>query len=162
MPSGIETGTRLHLKGLGSRDAKDGMPGDFFVVVQVEKHPLIQVEEGTMVCRVPVPVYQALAGAEIVVPTLDGSMTVTVPSGARTGQEIRLRGQGLRNPERKRRGDLIVRIEVEMPKKITAAEKKLIQQLADRATEAVYPESKKYTRKLSGLKGKQRPSSRKS
>jgi molecular chaperone DnaJ len=149
IPPGIETGTRLHLKGLGRRNREGGKAGDFFVVVQVTKHPLIQLEDGRLVCRVPVPVYQALTGAEIEVPTLDGSMSVTVPPGARTGQEIRLRGQGLRLPERKRRGDLIIRLEIEMPKKITAAEKKLLQQLADKAAAASYPQSRKYERALS-------------
>jgi molecular chaperone DnaJ len=161
VPPGIETGTRLHLKGLGSRKRPGGKPGDFFVVVQVAKHPLIQVEEGRLVCRVPVPVYQALAGGEIEVPTLEGTTRITVPPGARNGQEIRLRGQGMRNPAAKRRGDLIICLQVEMPKKITAAEKKLIRQLVDRAAAAAYPESKKYARKLSGLQDKPKTGSRK-
>jgi len=151
VPPGIETGTRVHLKGLGNRSRPGGSAGNFSVVVQVAKHPLIQIEEGRLVCRVPIPVYQALAGGEIEVPTLEGSTSVTVPPGARSGQEIRLRGQGMRSPERKRRGDLIIRLEIEMPKKITAAEKKLIQQLADKAAEASYPQRKKYERTLSIL-----------
>ncbi len=154
VPPGIETGTRLHLKGLGNRDRTSGKAGNFSVVVQVAKHPLIQVEEGRLVCRVPVPVYQMLAGAEIEVPTLEGTASVTIPPGARSGQEIRLRGQGLRSPERKRRGDLIIRLEVEMPKKITVAEKKLIQQLSDKAAAAAYPQSRKYERTLGALQRK--------
>jgi molecular chaperone DnaJ len=154
VPSGIETGTRLHLQGLGNRSRSGGETGDFFVVVQVEKHPLIQVEDGRLVCRVPVPVYRALAGGSIEVPTLEGTATVTIHPGTQSGQELRLRGQGLRAPGKKRRGDLIIRFAVEMPKKITAAEKKLIQQLADRAAAAAYPQSKKYERALSVLQRK--------
>lgn len=152
VPSGIETGTRLHLKGLGSCDRSGGKVGDLFVVVQVAKHSLIQVEDGKLVCRVPVPVYQALAGGVIEVPTLEGTTSVEIPPGTQSGQEIRLRGKGLRAPDRKRRGDLIIRFEIEMPKKITAAEKKLIQQLADKAAVAAYPQSKKYKKQLSVLK----------
>ena len=151
VPAGIETGTRLHLKGLGISGSAGGKDGDFLVVVQVAKHPLLQLEDGRLVCRVPIPVYRALAGGKIDVPTLDGIATIDVPPGARCGQEIRLRGQGLRTPERKRRGDLVIRLEVEMPRKITAAEKKLIQQLADRAAPAAYPETKKYERLLDVL-----------
>jgi len=151
VPAGIETGTRLHLKGLGARGAAGGKAGDFLVVVQVAKHPLLQLEEGRLVCRVPVPVYRALAGGKIDVPTLDGIATIDVPPGARDGLEIRLQGQGQYMPAGKRRGDLIIRLVVEMPATMTRAEKKLIQQLADMAATSAYPASKKYDRMLSGL-----------
>ena len=154
VPAGIETGTRLHLKGLGTRGAAGGKNGDFLVVVQVEKHPLLQLEEGRLVCRVPVPVYRALAGGTIDVPTLDGIATIDVPPGACDGQEIRLQGQGPYMPAGKRRGDLIIRLEVEMPAKMTRAEKKLIQQLVDMAATSAYPATKKYDRMLAGLQPK--------
>ena len=154
VPAGIETGTRLHLKGLGTRGAAGGKDGDFLVVVQVAKHPLLQLEEGRLVCRVPVPVYRALAGGKIDVPTLDGIATIDVPPGACDGQEIRLQGQGPYMPAGKRRGDLIIRLVVEMPAKMTRAEKKLIQQLVDMAATSAYPASKKYDRMLSGLQPK--------
>jgi len=159
VPAGIETGTRLHLKGLGARGAAGGKAGDFLVVVQVAKHPLLQLEEGRLVCRVPVPVYRALAGGTIDVPTLDGIATIDVPPGARCGQELRLRGQGMRLPASARRGDLIIRLEVEMPVKMTRAEKKLLQQLADTAAAAgAYPATKKYARTLAGFSPKKKRS----
>jgi len=155
VPAGIETGTRLHLKGLGTRGAAGGRAGDFFVVVHVAKHPLLHVEDGVLVCRVPVPVYRALTGVTIEVPTLDGTVSIDVPPGARCGQELRLRGQGIRSPESTRRGDLIIRLEVEMPAKMTRAEKKLLQQLADTAAAAgAYPATRKYARTLVGLSTK--------
>jgi molecular chaperone DnaJ len=154
VPPGIATGTRLHLKGLGARGGSGGRPGDFFVVVQVSKHPLLQLEDGRMVCRVPVPVYRALIGGKIDVPTLEGTVSLDVPAGVRSGHEIRLRGRGAYSQTGRRRGDLVVRLEVEMPKKITAAEKKILQQLADRAAAASYPQSKKYERVIDALQRK--------
>jgi len=154
VPPGIETGTRLHLKGLGTRDAPSGKSGDFFVVVQVAKHPLLQVEEERLMCRIPIPVYMALSGGEIEVPTLDGTVIVNVPPGCPSGKEIRLKGKGAYGPTGKRRADLIVVLDIEMPKKITRAEKKLMQQLAEMAVASSYPETKKYKRTLSGLRPK--------
>ncbi len=153
MPPGIETGTRLHIHGLGARGASGCRPGDFFVVVHVAKHPLLHVEDGKVVCRVPVPVYRALAGGTIEVPTLDGTVVIKVPPGARNGQEIRLRAQGMRAPESRRRSDLIIRFEIEMPKKTTRAEKKLLQQLTETAAPAAYPEFGSFQRRLVRLKG---------
>ncbi len=160
VPPGIETGTRLHLKGLGARGAAGGRPGDFFVVVHVVKHPMLEIEDGILVCRVPVPVYRALAGCSIEVPTLDGSAVIDLPPGAQSGQELRLRGQGLRSAEKSRRGDLVIRLAVEMPKKMTPAEKKLLKQLAGTAQAGAYPAAQKYARTLAGLcrkKGRSKP-----
>lgn len=151
VPPGIETGTRLHLKGLGTRGEASGRAGDFFVVVQVAKHPLLKIEDGKLVCRIPIPVYLALSGGEIEVPTLDGTVTVDVPPGSNSGQEIRLKGQGAYGTTGKRRTDLIVRLDVEMPKKTSRAEEKLIRQLADMAAASSYPETKKFKRVLSSL-----------
>jgi len=161
VPPGIETGTRLHLKGLGTRDTPSGKAGDFFVVVQVAKHPLLQLEDGKLVCRIPIPVYLALSGGEIEVPTLDGTTVVDVPPGACSGQEIRLKGKGAYGPTGKRRADLIVCLDIEMPKKITRAEKKLMQQLAEMAAASSYPATKKYKRTLSSLRSKAATKSRK-
>jgi len=151
VPPGIETGTRLGLKGLGTRGSGGGRAGDFFVVVQVKKHSLLKVEDGRLVCRVPVPVYLALTGGSIRVPTLEGPVSVDIPPGARSGQEIRLRGRGGYVPEHKRRGDLLIRLDVEMPKKMTRAEKKIVQQLAGMAAGTAYPETKKYERTLAKI-----------
>lgn len=135
------------------RGSGGGCAGDFFVVVQVAKHPLLKKEDGKLICTVPVPVYRALAGGTISVPTLEGTtISVEVPPGARCGQEIRLRGRGGIAAGRKRRGDLIVRLDIEMPKKMTKAEKILVAKLAGAVSSDAYPQMKKYASALARLK----------
>jgi len=148
VPPGIETGTRLKVKGMGMSGNCGGDPGDFFVVINIKKHDFFVREGLHICCTVPVPFLKALLGCSIEIPTLDGKKTIKVPSGTQTSKVIRIRRLGIVSTEKKRRGDLLVRVNVEMPVKLSREEKKMIKQMEKNINIKAYPETIKYRRKL--------------
>ncbi len=153
VPPGIETGTRLKVGGLGVPGDDGGKPGDFIVVVHVKRHPFFERSGNDVSCSVPVPLHIALSGGSTNVPLLEGQRRVHIPPGSKDGKQVRFRGKGMRLPETGRRGDLIVRIQVEMPKTIGADVEKRGAELASADFADVFPKSAKYQKKLERLRG---------
>ena len=115
IPAGIDTGQRLRLEGKGA-PGSDGAPaGDLYVEIEVEPHPRFTREGTTLSIALPITVPEALRGASIEVPTLDGTVKLKVPAGAANGQRMRLRGKGI-EPAGGKAGDLMVTIEVVLPR----------------------------------------------
>ena len=111
----------------------NGAPaGDLFLIVQVQPHALFQREGDDLQCEAPVSLYTAILGGEMAVPTLTGKASLRIPAGTQSGQTFRLRGQGmphLRDPQK--RGNLLVKAQVRLPKQLTERERQLFQELAD-------------------------------
>jgi curved DNA-binding protein len=129
IPPGVRDGQRIRLAGEGGRGAGDGPSGDMFLRVRIRPHPRFRVEGRDLYVDVPVTPWEAALGAEVEVPTLDGTTRVKVPPGSSTGRKLRLRGQGLPGP-RGGHGDLYATIKVEVPKKLTNEERRLFEELA--------------------------------
>ena len=130
IPAGVRDGTRIKVAGKGGALPRGGTPGDLFVVVSVEKHPLFgQGGDGDLTLRLPVTFTEAALGAKVAVPTLDGHVTVKVPAGTQDGKTLRVRGHGPPRP-RGGKGDLLVTVEVQIPTKLTKQEKALLEQFA--------------------------------
>ncbi|MGB0696836.1 MAG: DnaJ C-terminal domain-containing protein [Rhodospirillaceae bacterium] len=130
IPPGTENGRVLRLKGQGSAGVNGGPAGDALVEIAVKPHPFFRVEGQTLLADVPISLKEAVEGAKITVPTLEGKVAVTVQPGADTGQTLRLRGKGLPGPkDGSARGDLLLRLLVTLgqPKDpaFVAAAKKL-------------------------------------
>jgi curved DNA-binding protein len=102
--------------------------GDLYLTVEVTPHPFFQFEGDNLVCEVPISPDEAVLGAQVEVPTPDGSVTMNVPPGIRSGQSLRLRGKGWRNPKGDRT-DQIVRIVITPPKDITPTEREYYEKL---------------------------------
>ena len=112
------------------------------------------MREGTdVVCEVPVSFAQAALGTEIEVPTLDGSAKVKVPAGTQSGQMFRLRGRGVPDLNGYGRGDEIVRIVVETPRKLSARQRELLEEFAQLSGEDVHPMSKSFLDKVKSMLG---------
>ncbi len=148
VPPGIETGTRLQVSGMGMKGVRGGKRGDFFVVVNVKKHPFLEKHGLNFTCTVPVPLFTALLGGHIEVPTLKGKRKVKLPANTHTGKELRVKGQGARSQDGTRRGDLVVRIEVLVPKKLTRRQRELLKQIEEQSREDTYPRMRRYRQKL--------------
>ncbi|MBI2709889.1 MAG: molecular chaperone DnaJ [Actinobacteria bacterium] len=134
VPPGVTDGRRIRLKGRGTPGAGGGPPGDLYVTCRVAPHELFSVRGRDLVVTVPVTFPEAALGADISVPTLDGApVTLRLPPGTRSGRTFRVRGRGVPSP--KGDGDLLVTVEVAVPAKLTAAQRKAIQAL-DAATDA--------------------------
>jgi len=129
IPPGVRNGARIRVAGRGGQVA-GATPGDLYVVVAVAPHPIFtQGNGGDLHVRVPVTITEATLGSQIVVPTLDGQVTVKVPPGTPSGKVLRVRGKGGPKP-RGGDGDLLVTIDVEIPKKLTKQERDLLEQFA--------------------------------
>jgi DnaJ-class molecular chaperone len=121
IPPGVGDGGRIRLRGKGGPGLGGGPPGDLWATVRVRPHPVFRREGRDVLVDVPVTIAEAIRGAKIEVPTLDGRATVTVPPGTDSGQKLRLRGKGIPNPTSGgAAGDLYVVIQVRVPKQLDA------------------------------------------
>jgi molecular chaperone DnaJ len=129
IPAGVSDGQRIRLKGRGGPGRHGGPHGDLYVVTRVEPHPLFARRGGDLTVTVPITFAEAALGAEVKVPTLDGPpVTIKVPAGTRSGKTFRVKGRGV--PKAKGAGDLLVTVEVAVPAKLSAAERKAVEALA--------------------------------
>jgi len=129
VPAGIEDGTRLRLVGEGEAGVRGGPPGDLYVVVRVEPHDLFVRDGADLHLEQEISAFVAALGAELEVPTLDGSEKMKVAAGAQPGDAVVLRGKGLPRLRRSGRGDLVVHLKVTVPRKLSAKQRELLQAL---------------------------------
>jgi molecular chaperone DnaJ len=131
IPGGVDTGSQLRISGEGEAGSAGGPPGDLYVVVRVEEHAFFQREGAALLCEVPVGYAQAALG--IVhrgpQPRRRGKTKVVIPEGTQSGTTFRVRGQGVPHLGGRGRGDLHVTVRVVVPTKLTAEQRKMIDQL---------------------------------
>lgn len=131
IPAGVDNGTRLRLSGKGQAGANGGPPGDLYVFIKVEEHPVFERRDKDLHCTIPINIAQAALGVEIEVPTLDGTQPLKIPEGTQTGASFRLRHQGVPDVNGHGRGDLYVHVQVKVPGKLTREQRKLFEQLKE-------------------------------
>ncbi|MCB9520980.1 MAG: molecular chaperone DnaJ [Myxococcales bacterium] len=132
IPAGVETGNRLRLRGEGGPGAKGGPPGDLFILLEVEPSDVFQRDGADLHLPFPIHYAQAALGAELEIPSLEGTIKVEVPAGTQPGDTKRIRGEGLpRVGQRGARGDLFIHFLVEVPKKLGKRERELLEALAE-------------------------------
>jgi molecular chaperone DnaJ len=130
IPGGVDTGSQLRIGSEGEAGTAGGPPGDLYVVVRVEEHPFFQREGSALLCEVPIGFAQAALGGSIEVPTADGGKArVAIPEGTQSGTVFRVRGQGVPHLGGRGRGDLHVTVRVVVPTKLTAEQRRLVDQL---------------------------------
>lgn len=130
IPAGVETGSRVRVKGQGLAGRK-GQPGDLWLVITVEEDSRFSRDGDDLHTAVQVPLYVAVLGGEVVVPLLEGKARLKVPAETQNGSEMRLKGQGMpKLSDAGARGDLYVSVEVRLPEKLTQKELSLYRELA--------------------------------
>jgi curved DNA-binding protein len=130
IPPGVRNGSIVRLAGQGEAGFNGGPPGDLLLHIRLEPHPLFRVvDKNELELELPVAPWEAALGATVPVPTLDGTVQMTIPPGTQAGQRLRLREQGL-NGRRGGRGDLYVKIKIVIPRPLTPSEKELFEKLA--------------------------------
>lgn len=153
IPPGVDTGSRLKLRGEGESGGSGGPAGDLYVLIQVAEHPIFVREGVNVVCEVPVSFVQAALGAEIDIPTLDGPRKLKVPPGTQSGHLFRLRGLGVPDLNGYGRGDQVVRLAVETPRKLSARQRELLEEFAHISGEEVNPMAKSFLEKVKSFLG---------
>jgi molecular chaperone DnaJ len=129
VPPGVEEGTRIRYTGEGDRGRSGGPIGDLYVVLSIRAHEFFEREGQNLHCVIPISFPQAALGAEIEIPGIDGPVTLKVPEGTQSGKEIRVPRRGVPFLNEKGRGDLIVKVVVQIPKKLSRAQREMIAEL---------------------------------
>jgi molecular chaperone DnaJ len=153
IPAGVDTNSRLKLRGEGEAGIGGGPSGDLYVVIRVLEHPLFQREENDVLCDMPISFPQAALGTDLEVPTLDGKARLRIPPGTQSGTRFRMRGKGISDLRGYGRGDHIVRVVVETPRKLTGRQRELLEEFARSSGEEVHPLSRGFLEKVKEMFG---------
>lgn len=147
IPAGVDTGARLRSSANGEAGIRGGSPGDLYVVLHVKPHEIFQRDGDDLICDVPVRFIDAALGGEIEVPTLTGKARINMSPGTQNGTVFRLKGKGVRNVQGYGQGDLHVRVVVEVPTHLNAAQRAKLQEFAELCDANVNPISKGFFEK---------------
>lgn len=128
IPAGVRDGSTVRLAGQGGTGSDGSESGDLYLRIRLRPHPVFSVKGDDLEVELSIAPWEAVLGAKIEAPTIDGKVELTIPSGANSGQRLRLRGQGL-NKRNGGRGDEYVRLKVVVPKEVSAEERRLYEEL---------------------------------
>jgi chaperone protein DnaJ len=134
VPAGVEDGTRIRYGGEGDAGRGGGPKGDLYIVLSVRAHDFFERHGYDLHCVIPISFPQAAMGAEFEIPGIDGPVAIKVPEGTQNGREIRVRGRGVPHLNEKGAGDLIVKIVVQIPRRLSRAQRDLVAKLGETMT----------------------------
>ncbi|MCX8074789.1 MAG: molecular chaperone DnaJ [Clostridia bacterium] len=137
IPSGIDNGQAISIRGEGDTGKKGGPNGDLFIVVNILPHKIFKRSGSDIHFEMPISFTKATLGGTIVIPTLEGNMEFSIPEGTRSGSKFKIKSRGIPNIRGTSRGDLEFSVEVEVPKKLTDRQKELLIEFANLSGEEV-------------------------
>jgi molecular chaperone DnaJ len=129
VPAGVRDGTKIKLKGKGEAGFGGAPAGDLYVVTRVEPSKLYERRGDDLVLEVPVTLDEAALGADVEIPTPDGRVSIKVPAGSHDGKLLRVKGRGAPRLKGEGRGDLLARLRIQVPSKLTKAEREALESL---------------------------------
>lgn len=136
IPAGVDTGSRVKLRGMGNAGEHGGPPGDIYIDITVKAHPVFKRTDSDLHIELPLTIGEASFGAKIEVPTIDGTAVMTIPAGTQGGQRFKLSGKGFPSPKTGLRGNQYVTIRIAIPKDLTNKGREAINEI-----EALYRET---------------------
>lgn len=148
VPAGVDTGNTIPLRGEGEPGTKGGARGDLYININVLPHKIFRRDGYDVICEIPISFPQATLGAEIDVPTIDGIINFTVPEGTQSGSVFKLKGKGIPRIRGYGRGDELIKVIVEVPKKLNEKQKELLRQFAEICGEDVNEQRKSFFDKV--------------
>jgi molecular chaperone DnaJ len=131
VPPGVEHGTRIRYSGEGDAGRNGGPKGDLYVVLSIRPHDFFERQGHDLHCVIPISFPQAVLGAEIQIPAFGGDVTLKIPEGTQSGRQLRIRGKGIPMLNERGSGDLVVKVVVEIPRKLSRAQRELVSKLAE-------------------------------
>lgn len=137
IPTGVETGTKLRVSGEGDDGIRGAPSGDLYVTIKVLKHDLFRREGQDLFYDLPISYVQACLGDSVDVPTIDGEASLNIPAGTQSGSTFKLRGEGIKSLNWSGKGNLYVKVQVVVPKKLSAKQKEVLKEFADVSGEEI-------------------------
>jgi molecular chaperone DnaJ len=131
VPAGVEEGTRIRYGGEGDVGRVGGPRGDLYVVLSVRAHDYFERHGYDLYCVLPISFPQAAMGDDFEIPGIDGAVNIKIPEGTQSGKELRIRGRGVPYLNERGKGDLIVKVVVQIPRKLNRAQRDLVAKLAE-------------------------------
>lgn len=148
IPAGIHDNTRIRLQGQGEPGSDGGRRGDLYVFIHVKEHEIFMRRENDILCQVSIPFTLAALGGEIDVPTLDGKARVTIPKGTQSGKTLKMAGCGMPDLHGYAKGDQLVRVVIEVPKKLSAEQEELLRKFAGLEKTQVHAQKRSLLNKI--------------
>ena len=148
IPAGIDNGQTISVRGQGNAGKNGGPAGDLLVTITVKPHELFRREGTSVLCDAPITFAQAVLGAELEIPTIDGKVKYNLPEGTQSGTTFRLKGKGIPALNGRGRGDQYVTVHIETPRNLNREQKEALKKFAESVGESNYEERKKFFRKF--------------
>ena len=148
IPAGIDNGQTISIRGQGNAGKNGGPAGDLLITIPVRPHELFRREGTSVLCEAPITFTQAVLGAELEIPTIDGKVKYTLPEGTQSGTTFRLKGKGIPSINGRGRGDQYVTVYIETPKNLNKEQKEALKKFAETMGESNYEEQKKFFKKF--------------
>ena len=148
IPAGIDNGQTISIRGQGNAGKNGGPAGDLLITITVRPHELFRREGTSVLCEAPITFTQAVLGAELEIPTIDGKVKYTLPEGTQSGTTFRLKGKGIPSINGRGRGDQYVTVYIETPKNLNKEQNEALKKFAETMGESNYEEQKKFFKKF--------------
>ena len=148
IPAGIDHGQTISLRGQGNAGKNGGPAGDLLITVMVQPHELFRREGTSVLCEAPITFAQAVLGAELEIPTIDGKVKYDLPEGTQSGTTFRLKGKGIPELNGRGRGDQYVTVYIETPRNLNREQKEALKKFAESVGDNNYEERKKFFKKF--------------
>lgn len=144
IPAGIDNGQTISLRAQGNAGKNGGPAGDLLIVVSVRPHEIFRREGTSVLCEAPITFTQAVLGAELEIPTIDGKVKYTIPEGTQSGTTFRLKGKGIPGLNGRGRGDQYVTVYIETPRNLNREQKEALKKFSESLGEKNYEEHKSF------------------
>jgi molecular chaperone DnaJ len=151
IPAGVDEGARLRSGGGGEAGLRGGSSGDLYVVIHIKEHSIFERDGMDLHCEMPIPFSVAALGGEVRVPTLTGAVSLKIPAATQGGSVFRIRGQGMPGLQSSSKGDILARVQVEVPTRLNADQRKALEHFAELCGEENTPLHKSFTDRLRDL-----------
>lgn len=152
VPVGVYDGAQVRVSGEGEVGQKGSVAGDLYIVITLKKHSIFERDGADLYCTMPITFPQAALGAQVDAPTLGGKVTIKIPAGTEAGRTFRLRGHGVPDVRAgSQKGDLYVRVQIAVPKKMSGKQEDLLRQFAEETGDELYPERSSFLGKVKDL-----------
>lgn len=137
IPQGVNQGSKVRIKKEGNKGLNGGKDGDLYLIINIEKNRFFETDGLNILCNLPVTPFEAVLGADVTIPAINGNINVKIPPMTSSGQKLKLAAQGLENKNKSKKGDMIITVMIKLPEHYTVKEKELYEKLKEMSGENI-------------------------